>query len=88
MQRAEEGELRRFFFGYNPTSLYFRVPPERDTQQIFIRFQARYSGLDITSHLRRLLNLIIRTPDQMAGQANAPVHLARVALHFSYLPQG
>ena len=25
MQRAEAGELRRFFFGYNPTGLYFRV---------------------------------------------------------------
>jgi len=25
MQRAEAGELRRLFFGYNPTSLYFRV---------------------------------------------------------------
>jgi hypothetical protein len=25
MQRAETGELRRFFFGYNPSSLYFRV---------------------------------------------------------------
>jgi hypothetical protein len=25
MQRAQVGELRRLFFGYNPTSLYFRV---------------------------------------------------------------
>jgi alpha-amylase/alpha-mannosidase (GH57 family) len=25
MQRAEAGDMRRLFFGYNPTSLYFRV---------------------------------------------------------------
>ena len=64
------------------------MPPERDTQQIFIRIRARYSGLDITPHVQGLLNQLIRTPDKMAGQANAPAHLVRVALRFSSVPQG